>query len=734
MDEVLDVLVGWASDKFEDWWNEELSIDDATNCNDDDELADGDDFDLDESDDDIGGRKRTRLERDGDRTAQQQQQIYSDDEEEEEEEEEADNGKTKRQCVRKAQSLLSLLETVEEQQQKEKESVVDDEEDQEKEEEKEDDAGNKNRRNLLSDELLDSIDDGFASTLQWSDVNVRGGLAPSKRCWATACALASKILVSGGYDKVTPYRNDLHVYDVNTGVWKAVAVRPMESGRHAHTMDVVSGSRIVMFGGHSVGGYLNDLYVLDFDAEANSATSRQVEVEGTAPQPRAAPATAVVGDSLYFFGGDSGTDVGYRSDLHVLHTAASPMRWERIEASGDTPEPRGWHTMSAVGTLLYVFGGCDGSTSFNDVHVFDTELGRWSRLEPSGLLPSHRYSHSALVVDSHFIVVLGGDGRQDTSGVHVYNTRANAWVTPSLAGRAPSKRYGQSAVFVPELRRIFAFGGYEPPLLCDAFSCISLDHLPSIRAPADNLGSHLSTLVNQRSFSDIVFVVDADDSDGQGVPTAAAADDASKSLVYAHRAILMARSNYFRAMLTGFAESKQQRITLQGVTRSVMLAVLQFLYANSAPVDADSAVDVMLAAQMWNLPELSRLCEARLERELSLSTAIGLFELADTYHASALRRVVFRFIVTNWPHIFRSDAFTRASPSTRQILLSHVAPRASLTASSSSSSSSSSPASDSLVASLPITTDALLDAVLASNSSSSSSFDFLSDSNDSLVL
>ncbi|NXD65000.1 BTBD8 protein, partial [Eolophus roseicapillus] len=48
---------------------------------------------------------------------------------------------------------------------------------------------------------------------------------------------------------------------------------------------------------------------------------------------------------------------------------------------------------------------------------------------------------------------------------------------------------------------------------------------------------------------------------------------------HAHRAILCARSSYFAAMLSGsWAESSQERITLQGISHVEMSVILHFIY------------------------------------------------------------------------------------------------------------------------------------------------------------
>jgi hypothetical protein len=50
------------------------------------------------------------------------------------------------------------------------------------------------------------------------------------------------------------------------------------------------------------------------------------------------------------------------------------MTWSRPVTTGTVPGPRAGHTISAVGSKLFVFGGGDGNQYLNDLHILDTGL------------------------------------------------------------------------------------------------------------------------------------------------------------------------------------------------------------------------------------------------------------------------------------------------------------------------------------------------------------------------
>ncbi|XP_062308417.1 BTB/POZ domain-containing protein 8 isoform X2 [Osmerus eperlanus] len=128
-----------------------------------------------------------------------------------------------------------------------------------------------------------------------------------------------------------------------------------------------------------------------------------------------------------------------------------------------------------------------------------------------------------------------------------------------------------------------------------------------------------------------------------------------------HRAILCARSQYFRAMLSGsWMESSSQCITLQGLGPEEMEILLQFMYGAIVDLPARaSASQVVLAADMLGLEGMKDVVDMVLTRDycrffpkpvdgvqksilecLSLTHSLGLQSL----HASCLRWVAEHFV------------------------------------------------------------------------------------------
>jgi hypothetical protein len=84
-------------------------------------------------------------------------------------------------------------------------------------------------------------------------------------------------------------------------------------------------------------------------------------VKGTGPSAGPGHATFAVGTDLYLFGGNVRDVEGSRKSAEFFKFSIVSMEWTNLDAAagvkGTGPSARSGHTMSAVGTDLYLFGG-----------------------------------------------------------------------------------------------------------------------------------------------------------------------------------------------------------------------------------------------------------------------------------------------------------------------------------------------------------------------------------------
>jgi hypothetical protein len=187
------------------------------------------------------------------------------------------------------------------------------------------------------------------------------------------------------------------------GVWgslarnaaaRAAAAAP--SARAAHACCVVGGAdekSMVLFGGRSANGRLNDLWLLEGGLvpalpTAGGARWSEPSTAGQPPSARSFHAMSAVSGSVALLYGGLDVNSRHLDDLHVLHAAAGHWAWARVRQA-DAPSPRAaplltcappyGHGASGGGTRLLCFGGssadasdADGEPTFlADAHTLD---------------------------------------------------------------------------------------------------------------------------------------------------------------------------------------------------------------------------------------------------------------------------------------------------------------------------------------------------------------------------
>uniref|UniRef100_A0A3Q3KSY9 Kelch-like family member 32 n=1 Tax=Mastacembelus armatus TaxID=205130 RepID=A0A3Q3KSY9_9TELE len=115
---------------------------------------------------------------------------------------------------------------------------------------------------------------------------------------------------------------------------------------------------------------------------------------------------------------------------------------------------------------------------------------------------------------------------------------------------------------------------------------------------------------------------------------------------HAHKAVLAACSDYFRAMFSlCMVESEADEVTLQGVTSVGLKHALDFAYTGQILLEPAVIQDVLSAGSHLQLLELLSLCSHYLIQELSSVNYLELYRVADLFHLPALEEAIVGFLV-----------------------------------------------------------------------------------------
>lgn len=267
-------------------------------------------------------------------------------------------------------------------------------------------------------------------TLAWFRPRVAVGKGPPGRAYHTTTRVGTALFVFGGQcsrggDTSTGLLSDMPVFDLVRMCWETRDVRGTQPrARYWHTAELIEG-KLFIIGGFDGTKSLKDVHVLDVETQMWSTPKCTGD-----PMPGLAQHTAtIVGQRLYVFGGmalsqdDDGMSYNkYQQDVMVLDT--DRMEWQRLRRRGMQPSGRGYHTTNLVGGYLIVIGGWGaGAVGLGEVSTLDIDgLGSWYTVEVPGQSPPSVYGHSATLIGSKVVCFGGWDGVSPLNAVHVLDT------------------------------------------------------------------------------------------------------------------------------------------------------------------------------------------------------------------------------------------------------------------------------------------------------------------------
>ena len=340
--------------------------------------------------------------------------------------------------------------------------------------------------------------------------------------------------------------------------------------------------------------------------------------------------------------------------------------WTEIQAGGLLPSARSCPAWAKDSTHVYIQGGYDGVERKSDFFALNLETYTWTEMPSLGTPPSPRYFHSCVLYGHRMYLYGGYSGSERLADMYAYDFDTNHWSQVDCTrGDAPSGR--SSLVTQVYNNSIYVFGGYNGTTVLNDFFRF---RLKPIGVPPPALVNDLQRLVNNSDLADVRFYVEG-------------------RVVYAHKAILAIRSEYFRVMLCGgmresmmidttmnddddndeddVAEvndgTNEERkpasrsssttntasgsIDLPDVPYFVFLKVLEFLYTDNLSRDTtlEVGIQLLIASEQFMLDRLKAICEDLIRRDINVETVVSILVASHRHHASGLKEIAFEFIL-----------------------------------------------------------------------------------------
>jgi hypothetical protein len=428
---------------------------------------------------------------------------------------------------------------------------------------------------------------------------------------------------------------------------------------------------LYVFGGWD-GGTIGDMYRISIV----SYVWEKIEILGEKPLLCGHSANVIDGKILIFGGFDGNLWVNsvYRVDL-------GSFECEKVRTKGE-PMARGYHSATLVNRYLLVYAGYNGKFILGDLVALDTENLIWSLPDPCiGHFPSARNAHTVSILGSELFLFGGYNGSRDTNDLHILETAAFSTLQDDLK-YAMFFQMGKKTCFIssggsfyvhdviiktrcPKMMGMVEFKISSASirlfieyLYCDtATEKIPVGLRDELSDLAINLGmNRLRCLCDEEAdipettlSQDIMKILEnLEDSDFTVLVE-------SKEFNL-HKVILSSRCPYFRSLFdSGMAESLKSRLELPDFKLSAFEYIVEWIYSDKfSPLFGDlhletqDFIHILVQSNMLGLESLMRMTELAAESVINIENVVELFEVSHFLGAQRLKSYTINFILKEY--------------------------------------------------------------------------------------
>ncbi|KAM8860656.1 kelch-like protein 10 [Synchiropus picturatus] len=125
-----------------------------------------------------------------------------------------------------------------------------------------------------------------------------------------------------------------------------------------------------------------------------------------------------------------------------------------------------------------------------------------------------------------------------------------------------------------------------------------------------------------------------------------------------HKDVLGNCSEFFRALFKNWSVPEQREFTISVVSSDVMKVIIDFMCDGCVSVTEENLLDVVLAADFFNIAEMIDRCNSFLEKHLSLGNCISVWKGTKFLHpVPPICRKAFTYITTHFEELVSSEEF-----------------------------------------------------------------------------
>jgi len=137
----------------------------------------------------------------------------------------------------------------------------------------------------------------------------------------------------------------------------------------------------------------------------------------------------------------------------------------------------------------------------------------------------------------------------------------------------------------------------------------------------------------------------------------------SGQVFHCHKALLSARSSYFKVMFTAdMRERSNSVIKLTGVDCGVLGALVNYVYTAQLSITQSNVQSLLEAADLLQFLSVKRACEAFLVRLLDVDNCLGMHAFAELHLCAGLEREARRVMLSRFTELIQQEEFLELDP------------------------------------------------------------------------
>lgn len=326
------------------------------------------------------------------------------------------------------------------------------------------------------------IDTGHAQN--WLQLTPASGNMPAPRSNAAVIydSLNHRLVIFGG-KSASGNLNDVWAFDLRNNSWSELTITSGSAPAPRFTANGVyypSAQQMIIWSGQGA-AFFNDVWAFDLGTKSWS------QFNPPDPKPNARYGVASIFDpqakEMVAFAGF--TDAGRFDDTWRFNIENST--WKKISLVTH-PEKRCLHSASydALRQRMIIYGG-QTSGPRGDIWAFDLAQNSWTNLTPPASPAGRWFSTNIYDAANNRIIIFGGSlgGGSITNEVWAFDLAQNSWQQISASGAPPAAREGAVAIYIRSEARMVMFGGLGNAYFNDVWS-LNLSPTGGVDSNSDN--------------------------------------------------------------------------------------------------------------------------------------------------------------------------------------------------------------------------------------------------------